>query len=36
MGGGFVGTIQAFVPNDIVDIYKKKWKIFLDRMPATY
>ena len=22
-GGGFAGTIQAFVPNDIVDIYKK-------------
>ena len=21
--GGFAGTIQAFVPNDIVDIYKK-------------
>lgn len=22
-GGGFAGTIQAFVPNDIVDVYKK-------------
>ena len=22
-GGGFAGTIQAFVPNDIVSMYKK-------------
>ena len=30
-GGGFAGTIQAFVPNDMVDEYKEKIeKVFGD------
>ena len=30
-GGGFAGTIQAFVPNDIVTLYKTEMeKVFGD------
>ena len=37
-GGGFAGTIQAFVPNDIVDIYKKNMEDIFgqDNPPFCY
>lgn len=34
-GGGFAGTIQAFVKNEVVEKYKKIWTIFLGKVHAT-
>lgn len=35
-GGGFAGTVQAFVPLDMVDEFKEKQKTLSEKEIATY
>ncbi len=36
-GGGFAGTIQAFVPNELLMSIKQLWKVFRDwKLPCSY